>query len=344
MGNVTGENMATQHMSGQLGENGHYAVVDAPAPLPQESSTLAQLDTVWKALAEARSDFERLQVRDHARAIQVAAGILQRREVQVEASLLVADAERAIAKANPPSQGKRNDFVLDKHEVDGQDVRNFRRAHAHIPDQEWEEFKQEAREEQEPVTRSALIRKGQEKRNPHIAQASGNEQWNTPGYILERVRQVFAGAIDCDPASTELANEGVGATVYYTEQDNGLVQDWPGRVYVNPPYSSGLIDKFAEKLLAEIDAGNTQQCIWLSNNSTDTKWCQLLLHRADVFCLTDHRVRFERPETGQAGSPLQGQVVIGFGVDVADFMAAFADMGAVAVSASAAVRTAQDVF
>ena len=72
------------------------------------SGVIEQVARGRAALAQAVDDFERLQVRDTAKAIQVAAGIINRRDIQVMASELVMDAERAIAKANPPRQGERN--------------------------------------------------------------------------------------------------------------------------------------------------------------------------------------------------------------------------------------------
>ena len=66
-----------------------------------------KLDTARQALASATTDFERVRVRDHAAAVQAAAAILERREIQVEASILVSEEEREIAKANPPKPAGR---------------------------------------------------------------------------------------------------------------------------------------------------------------------------------------------------------------------------------------------
>ena len=65
-----------------------------------------QLDIAKQALKAATHNWERVQIRDTAYAIAAAAAILQRKDIQVQAANLVQAAERAIAKASPPQQGK----------------------------------------------------------------------------------------------------------------------------------------------------------------------------------------------------------------------------------------------
>jgi hypothetical protein len=50
---------------------------------------------------------------------------------------------------------------------------------------------------------------------------SGSYERNTPPEILELVRKVFHGRIDCDPASNAAAQRNVRAKVYYTIDDDG---------------------------------------------------------------------------------------------------------------------------
>jgi hypothetical protein len=69
------------------------------------------------------------------------------------------------------------------------------------------------------------------------AKSSGGFEWYTPPKYLDLVRQVFGGKIDLDPASSELAQETVQATAYFTKDDDGLTKDWFGDVFLNPPFA-----------------------------------------------------------------------------------------------------------
>ena len=70
----------------------------------------------------------------------------------------------------------------------------------------------------------------------HVEHYTGNQEWYTPSEYVEAARRVM-GEIDLDPASSELAQETVRASSYYTKDDDGLVSEWSGRVWLNPPYS-----------------------------------------------------------------------------------------------------------
>ena len=77
----------------------------------------AKLDVARRALAEATGDWQRMDIRDYARAVAAASAILERRDIQVQAANLVQNAERAIAKANPPKtwydRSKTTNFDFD---------------------------------------------------------------------------------------------------------------------------------------------------------------------------------------------------------------------------------------
>ncbi len=165
-------------------------------------------------------------------------------------------------------------------------------------------------------------------KRPHVANNSGDNEWYTPPEFIEAARLVM-GSIDLDPASSEVANRTVGAERIYTAADDGLKLVWEGRVWMNPPYEKGLIDRFAEKLRAEVAAGNVKEAVILVNNATDTRWFATLCEVASMICFPTGRIRFHKPD-GERGAPLQGQAVIYIGGHHEGFARAFASFGMVA--------------
>lgn len=71
----------------------------------------------------------------------------------------------------------------------------------------------------------------------YLVESSTNE-WYTPHHIVKSVKAVFGGVIDLDPYSCDAANAIVGATTYYTKEDDAFLSDWPvvDNVFANPPY------------------------------------------------------------------------------------------------------------
>lgn len=158
-------------------------------------------------------------------------------------------------------------------------------------------------------------------KKPHIAFNSGNNEWYTPKEFIDAARNVM-GNIDLDPASNEIANKIVQAEKFYSIEDDGLAQEWRGNIWLNPPYASGLIDKFVDKLCAS----DFEQAIVLVNNATDTKWFLKLVENATAIVFTTGRVRFYMPD-GSTGAPLQGQAVLYFGESAEKFIQCFKNFG-----------------
>lgn len=156
---------------------------------------------------------------------------------------------------------------------------------------------------------------------------TGKTEWYTPEHILESARTVLGG-FDLDPASSEAANINVRADRIFTAEDDGLSQEWPvGRIWMNPPYAAGLVDKFVSRFCEEIRRGSTG--IVLVNNATETGWFHDLLAVASAVCFPKGRIRFICPDEGDKGTPLQGQAIVYCGPDPASFKAEFLGRGTI---------------
>ena len=161
----------------------------------------------------------------------------------------------------------------------------------------------------------------------HIANNSGNNEWYTPPAYLNAARETMGG-IDCDPASSAIANRAVGATTYFTKDEDGLAQQWHGRVWLNPPYSQPLIRLFCEAAVGKFQSGEIEEAVVLVNNGTETKWARTLLDAASAVCFPTGRIRFLDPD-GNPGAPLQGQMIVYLGACPQRFRDAFASFGAI---------------
>ena len=79
--------------------------------------------------------------------------------------------------------------------------------------------------------------------------SNNSDEHNTPSFLIEAARKVMGG-IDLDPMSNKTANNVVKATNLYTKENDGLNQEWEGKVWLNPPFS--LANKAVEKLIDKL--------------------------------------------------------------------------------------------
>lgn len=184
-----------------------------------------------------------------------------------------------------------------------------------------EQAKAEARENDDIVSRSAALKKIEELKHPHVLNNSTDNEWYTPSTYIESARAVM-GSIDLDPASNDLANETVKAGTYFTEEDDGLSQEWFGNIWMNPPYSSSLVGKFVNKLTCS----TFNQAVVLVNNATETAWFKELVSHASAIVFTTGRIKFLKKD-GAKGTPLQGQAFIYFGDNAELFLDTFKQYG-----------------
>jgi phage N-6-adenine-methyltransferase len=172
---------------------------------------------------------------------------------------------------------------------------------------------------------NADIRRAVKGNGHHRTRFTGENEWYTPAEYIEAARACL-GSIDVDPASSPLAQEAIRATRFFTRDDDGLRQDWRGRIWLNPPYAQPDIARFIDKLLAEIAAGRATEAILLTHNYTDTGWFHAAAAKCAGICFTRGRIRFVSA-TGEIAAPTQGQAFFYFGAGVDRFRNTFGGFG-----------------
>lgn len=177
-----------------------------------------------------------------------------------------------------------------------------------------------ARESGDIVSQSAVLKEIKKSKIP-ILQNSGNNERYTPKEYIDAAREVL-GNIDLDPASSELANEVVKADNIYTAEDDGLIQEWYGNIWLNPPYAKDLLPKFADKF-AESEFN---QAIILVHNATETKWFLKFINKASAVVFPTGRVDCKTPGENLS-QPLQGSAVIYSGENPEHFLEVFKKFG-----------------
>jgi len=141
---------------------------------------------------------------------------------------------------------------------------------------------------------------------------AGTDVWLTPPDMVRAL-----GKFDLDPCSAEVMPWEL-ATNRYTEADDGLAQDWVGRVFMNPPYGRKL-PPFLAKLADHGDG------IALVFARTETRaFFESVWPRADAIMFLKGRVKFYRPDGTQAGTSGSPSCLIAYGRANA---AALADSG-----------------
>lgn len=156
---------------------------------------------------------------------------------------------------------------------------------------------------------------------PHVTNNSGENEWYTPAEFINSAREVM-GSIDLDPASCEHANNTVAAAKYFSIEDDGLSHEWRGNVWMNPPYSGGLISKFITRLNESVENGAVAQAVVLVNNATETQWFASLVKNASAIVFPTSRIRYLSVR-GEENTPLQGQAFVYIGNNPWKFLEVF---------------------
>jgi phage N-6-adenine-methyltransferase len=95
--------------------------------------------------------------------------------------------------------------------------------------------------------------------------SSATDEHPTPRKFFDECVREFGG-FDLDPCATA---ESAKAPRFFTKADDGLAQEWCGRVWMNPPYGR-TIGTWMRKAYESAQAGCMVVCLVPSR--TDTAW------------------------------------------------------------------------
>ena len=112
------------------------------------------------------------------------------------------------------------------------------------------------------------------------------DKWETPPKVFDPLNDEFGFTLDpcCEKDNAKCSK-------FYTESDNGLIQDWSKDVvFVNPPYSRGNIDAWMRKCYEESLKG--AKIVALIPVSSSSKWWHNYVWKKAEIRFIKGRIRF----------------------------------------------------
>ena len=131
--------------------------------------------------------------------------------------------------------------------------------------------------------------------------SSTTDQWATPQDFFDKLDAEFHFSLD--PCASD---DNAKCKKYFTEEDNGLIQNWGGqRVFCNPPYGRE-ISKWVRKCSEESKKPNTL-CVMLIPARTDTSYFHDYIYNKAEIRFIRGRLKFGG---SSQGAPFPSMVVI----------------------------------
>ncbi len=117
------------------------------------------------------------------------------------------------------------------------------------------------------------------------ATSSRTDDWSTDPELFARLDREF-GPFEMDVCASP---ENHKCPVYFTTDDDGLQQQWVGRVWMNPPYGRG-IDRWMRKAAQAGADGATVVCLVPAR--VDASWWREATSQASLVRIFPVRLRF----------------------------------------------------
>ena len=131
-----------------------------------------------------------------------------------------------------------------------------------------------------------------------VLTSSATDCWNTPPEVVNEVMQFFDGALHLDPCSNSHSSPNIPATTVFTEDDDGLAQEWDyPTVFMNHPYSNS--KQWIPYAVNQHQLYNNEMLL-LIKMDVSTKWWRHL--RPYPFLAYNRRLKFG---DGKGAAPFQ---------------------------------------
>jgi phage N-6-adenine-methyltransferase len=147
--------------------------------------------------------------------------------------------------------------------------------------------------------------KGKSKReNPRMLNqgmfTSGSDEWETPREFFDDVNAAYH--FDLDVCATHV-NAKCGR--YFTKEENGLIQEWSGVCWMNPPYGREISLWVRKAYESSLTVSTVVVCLLPAR--TDTKWWHdYVIAHAESVRFIKGRLRF----SGKGPAPFPSALVV----------------------------------
>ena len=138
--------------------------------------------------------------------------------------------------------------------------------------------------------------------NTSFQKTTASDEWATPWEIVNDL-----GEFDMDVCATP---ENAKANHFYTIDNDGLKQNWGGRVWCNPPYSQPALYQFCKKM-----AEHNNGILLIFARTGNKVWQEIIFPKAAAILFLRKRVKFLLPNGAPGGSAGCDSALVAFGLE-----------------------------
>lgn len=133
------------------------------------------------------------------------------------------------------------------------------------------------------------------------------KDWETPQYLFDELNEEFKFTLDAAASDT---NHKLPR--YYTEETDGLSQDWQGEtVFCNPPYGNRETGEWTEKCWREAQKPNTTVVLLIPARTDRVSFHNFIYNQPNVeIRFLRGRLRFENNGVPGDSAPFPSMIVV----------------------------------